>query len=798
MNRAWSIPWPSLLAALAIAAPAAGQSDEFPVYVGRSVCRDCHGRQRSAGPCTLHDIPEHDKAFKALTSPPAEHIAALNGMIEPPPTSRLCLDCHAAAADEGPRWTAPTFQASEGVQCESCHGAGSFHAAIYRGQPQPCLPWGDRLIEPGDRARCIPCHVKKPSHQEVLEYGYEIAPADRHYKTPVNLAVSPDGQRLYVVCEDADSLIVVDTGTRAVLQEITVGRRPHDVAVSPCGSTLYVTNRMSGTLSVIDTATHRVTHELGVGHEPHGVLTDENGRRIFVLNAGDNTIAVLAADTLEIVNRLVAGDGPWSLALRDEGRTLINTSVRPQPARFRDPPVSEITITEATGRRVTRRLDVPDGNMLQGIAAVPGRNVTLFTLMRTKNLVPLTRLLQGWAITNGLGVVGDDGRVDQVLLDEPDHYFPDPMDVAVSPDGRMALVTSGGADEVAVVDITKLLEVITTASDEHRRDVLPNHLGTAKDIVVKRLAVGTNPRGVAYAPDGRRAYVVNTLDDSVSVVDTDDYHVTGTIGLGGPETITELRRGARVFHSADAAYGRQFSCHGCHPDGHVNGLTFDIEPDGLGMRPVDNRTLRSILDTPPFKWEGINPSLFRQCGPRLAVFFTRLDPYSPQELQALVRYMCTIEQPPNRFRRPDGLTDAQRRGKAVFERKVSNLGRPLKPQERCVHCHVGAHRTSREMADVGSTMWFDADVDVDLSNLFNADEFGELGTYYFIDVGMPASEFDVAHLRNINDSPPYLHNGGAATLEEIWTRFNMVNRHGMTSDLTRQQYNDLIAYLKAL
>ena len=63
---------------------------------------------------------------------------------------------------------------------------------------------------------------------------------------------------------------------------------------------------------------------------------------------------------------------------------------------------------------------------------------------------------------------------------------------------------------------------------------------------------------------------------------------------------------------------------------------------------------------------------------------------------------------------------------------------------------------------------------------------------------MPAKILDVPHLRYIVDSPPYLHNGAAATLEEIWTRFNMVDRHGAAADLTRQQLNDLIAYLKSL
>ena len=37
----------------------------------------------------------------------------------------------------------------------------------------------------------------------------------------------------------------------------------------------------------------------------------------------------------------------------------------------------------------------------------------------------------------------------------------------------------------------------------------------------------------------------------------------------------------------------------------------DIEPDGIGLSPVDNRSLRGVLDTAPFKWEGTNPTLKR-------------------------------------------------------------------------------------------------------------------------------------------------------------------------------------------
>jgi YVTN family beta-propeller protein len=288
--------------------------------------------------------------------------------------------------------------------------------------------------------------------------------------------------------------------------------------------------------------------------------------------------------------------------------------------------------------------------------------------------------------------------------------------------------------------------------------------------VVKHIDVRNSPRDVLILPDGKTAFVANSLDDSLSVLDLQTMEATARIDLGGPKEITKIRYGERLFHNASITFHRQFSCHTCHPDGHVDGLTYDIEPDGIGISPVDNRTLRGILDTAPFKWEGTNPSLARQCGPRLAVYFTRIQPFNPEELAAVDLYISTILRPPNRFH-PLGTdyTPAQRRGKVVFERKWTNDGRPIPEDQQCVFCHNPPYYTDRGVHDVGSSQPLDRE-----------------------------THFDVPHLNNIYDSAPYLHNGIAPTLEEIWTVYNPDDTHGFTNDMTKDQLNDLIEYLKTL
>lgn len=777
------------------------QESPFAYYVGQDGCRECHSEPTRT--CGQPAVSRHGSAFDALSTRRAVSIAALNGVHSEPSKHRLCLECHTAGADEGPRWQLSTFRLSDGVQCESCHGPGSLHAISRRPQD----------IRRSDVAACATCHDERPSHREVLDRGFRLAAQDTEYKTPVNLAISPDGKRLFVVCEHSDSVVVVDTERRAVVAELAVGRRPHAAVVSPDGAGLFVTNRMEGTLAVIDVDSLRVVRQIPIGGDVHGVAVTPSGDHVLVADTARNSIVVVETKTHKVVRRLNAGVAPWDIAIMPASaetplsvsatsqyttvRALV-TNARPLPSRFREPHHSEITVVDLQQLIVAERPVVADANTLHGVSFVPGESVAILTMMRTKNLVPGTRLAQGWMMTNGLAVAWPHGRVDQVLLDQPDRYFPDPMDVAVSPDGRFACVASGGADEVAVLDVPALLAMIREFSDTDRVELLPNHLGVSDRFTKGRIPVGHNPRGLVFAPDGRLVYVANALDDTVSVIDPHTQTIISTISLGGPREVSQLRFGERLFHNAEITYGRQFSCRSCHPDGHLNGLTFDIEADGIGRSPVDNRSLRGIFDTAPFKWEGTNPSLHRQCGPRFAVFFTRMAPYDKNQLEALVRYMCTIEASSNPYRMPEGLSPSQRRGKAVFERTTMNDGTPLGLNQQCASCHRGAHRTNRRRANVGSTMWFDAAAEVAPGELFNANDYGELGTYFFIDAGLPTLGFDVAHLRGLHDGAPYLHNGGANTLEEIWTRFNMTNRHGETGDLTREQLNDLVAYLKSL
>ena len=770
----------------------AATRDDPRVYVGTEACRSCHPSQHRSW-----SRSPHAAAFRDLAHPASDGIMRLSGTSVEPLANPICLGCHATATDTEGWERDPTFEVADGIQCEHCHGRGSEH--LERAAGGSVRESGPALRTPTTEDSQV-CHLPKGSHEAVLgvssfdlqedwaragharpwrEEAEESAAGGRGlaapvrtgvvYKTPFNLVVTADGRRLFVACEGSDSVVVVDLRQATVEAEVAVGHLPHGVCLSPDQRTAYVSNRGSDTVTVLDADSLEVVGTLEVGDEPHGLVTSRDGATLFVANAGSGDISVLDLASGREVKRLAAARGAWDVALSADGDTVFVTNNLSHFVPFRASSRSEVTVVATEEAVVRDRAMLPDANLVQGVDVAPDGRFALVTLIRTKNLVPMTRVMQGWVMTNGLGVIRPDGRVDQLLLDEPDASFADPTDLVISPDGRRAWVSGGGIDAVAVVDLERMQEVLGRASTDRQREDLANHMGVATELVLGRIPVGRNPRGIAVSPDGARVYVADALDDTISVIDSGELRRVQVISLGGPEEETLARRGERLFHSAGLTFGRQFSCHSCHPDGGVDGLTYDIEPDGIGLNPVDNRTLRGILDTAPFKWTGKNPTLARQCGPRLAVFFTRIQPFTPDQVRALERYICTIPRNPNRYRWGERLTPAQRRGKVLFERSTLNSGQPMPAGQRCVDCHPPPYFTNRQRVDVGTR--------------------SPLDTH---------GVFDVPHLNNIYETAPYLHDGRADTLEEIWTRLNPEDRHGVTNDMTKDQLNDLVEYLKTL
>jgi YVTN family beta-propeller protein len=267
----------------------------------------------------------------------------------------------------------------------------------------------------------------------------------------------------------------------------------------------------------------------------------------------------------------------------------------------------------------------------------------------------------------------------------------------------------------------------------------------------RRLPVGRRPSALAVSPDGGSVYVANTHEDSVSVLDPRASAVTATVALGREPELGPAERGELLFYDARLSHDGWLSCHSCHTDGHSNGRLADTLGDGSHGTPKRVPTLLGVKDTGPWGWSGREPTLEAQVRKSVETTLQGRKLSAAQEGD-LVAYLRTLAPPPPRGR----LTAAEpgaavRRGREVFDR------------QGCGSCHAAPTYTSALAYDVGMS-----------------DEANR-------------RTFNAPSLRGVSQTAPFLHDGRADTLSDLFTR----HRHQLRGELGAEELGDLLAFLES-
>ena len=320
----------------------------------------------------------------------------------------------------------------------------------------------------------------------------------------------------------------------------------------------------------------------------------------------------------------------------------------------------------------------------------------------------------------------------------------------------------GGTHEVMIFRTD--LKRLPWRTDGSRDLIAPELL--KKDGRLRRVELGGRPTELAFAPDGKTLYVANYLADAIQVVDAESAQLVKTIPLGGPKTLSLARRGEILFHDGERSHNQWYSCNTCHSDGHTSGLEFDTLNDGrqdLSNAHMRSRkkvpTLRRVTKTKPWTWHGWQTSLDDSMVESFTKSMQGTKPKA-EDVKALVAYLDTLDYPKNPFRTPDGgLTPAAQRGQDVFR----------SAKAACNTCHGGPELTDGKIHEVGLEERDDA-----------------------------YRGYNPPSLRGVYDKDPYLHDGRAKTLRDALSGPHSAENVTGLGELSEQELDDLIAYLKSL
>jgi YVTN family beta-propeller protein len=155
---------------------------------------------------------------------------------------------------------------------------------------------------------------------QVIETGRE----------PEAIAVSPDGNEVWVGHNGDDKIVVLDAHTLAKKAEFPCAKKPIRIAFVPNGELALVSCADSGELALIDARSRSERKRIALfaqpvppGHQPGdplppslpiGVLCDHDGRNAYVACNAANGIAVIDLSKLELSGYIATGKQPDGMA----------------------------------------------------------------------------------------------------------------------------------------------------------------------------------------------------------------------------------------------------------------------------------------------------------------------------------------------------------------------------------------------------------------------------------------------------------------------------------------------------
>jgi len=364
---------------------------------------------------------------------------------------------------------------------------------------------------------------------------------------PQIVAFSPDGSKAYITCASQNTVDVIDAVNTDNLpphssqfppgQAISIplqlpGQSLEDVVVSADGTKVLVTvlgQSAGGYLAVIDTSNNNSVSMITVGSGPFWVTYNSDASRVYVTNHNDNNVSVLNPNNsfAPVGPPLPVGNGPFGVATR---------------------PAS----ASGTG-----------GSFVPAFGYVSNSAAGTVAMFDVKSNTVLANIAVG----------------------------PNPLGVAITPDGASLYVDLQGSNQVAVID-------------------------TNQRLVLTYIPVGMQPTGIALAPNGARAYVTNRADNTVSVIDTATNTVVTTLPAGQTPVFLSVSPDGSLLYVANHAVmnAGSLSIYDLAGDGLAGtifglGQPYDIRfsPDsstvyvanGLGVLSVINAATEALINSVP-------------------------------------------------------------------------------------------------------------------------------------------------------------------------------------------------------
>ncbi len=332
---------------------------------------------------------------------------------------------------------------------------------------------------------------------------------------PADLTIPRGASAAWVLLPSSAGNVAFLNGTR-VGRSTQVGNSP-GLLIAPDSRSAWVANSLSDTVQRVDMAGGTSGTPIRVSRLPNDLALTRDGRTLLVLSFGDGTHAgfLTAIDTSSsrASAPLDVGVAPSSLTLAPGGTTayVVNRQA------------NSITAVDLTGWRVSARIAVPC-SPTQLVATRDGAGLYI-DCSASSEVLPMTA--PGHAIGAPIAVGSSSelvmGNQGKTIFVKADHVLQE-IDVATDK------VVLSRAETANIVSITPTSDDATLVAVENTGGVVLL-LKTATLATTTSVSVGSRPDSVELSSDGARAYVLDTSQQKLYVVDVLAAKLAATIDV---------------------------------------------------------------------------------------------------------------------------------------------------------------------------------------------------------------------------------------------------------------------------
>ncbi len=557
------------------------------------------------------------------------------------------------------------------------------------------------------------------------------------YRSPTDLAVSPDEKRIYISEQTAKRIVVFDVASGKVLPDKI--RLPNEVTgcvVSRDGGTLYATIGSewwpAGYVCVVDVGSGRVKKRIGVGWYPRCPVLSPDGKTLYVCNMFSHDISVIDISSEKVKDVIKVVREPYAMDITPDGKTLVVGNSLPDDRSTDSLFVScKISIIDLENgyKQDTIRL-TRGSHSVFGLTIEPkGRYAFATHLIGKFNLIGTT-VEKGWLHTNNLAMIDIEKRkfVNDVCLDLTMAGMSNPWGVKCTPDGEYMVVAHSGANELSIIRLPELIDTVLSRT--------ANEIDMQKDFTSmlnsrKRVQVTTKgPRALAILKkEDEESYSVFTAgyfdDEEASMeefaVDLSTSRPTSQYKIGEPVKWNGERNGESNFYDGSLCFQKWQSCHSCHPLTRPDALNW-ILGGGANVAPKNAKSMLYSWWTPPTTWTGRRGHAQQSiiAGIELELFrVPTRDLAAPMDT-----FFMNLKPMMSPYLKKGRLSELAKRGRAIYydQKKVD-----------CYKCHPAPLFTDLLFWNAGVPDPFDATVlykTPHLAETWRTGPYGHLGSFW--------------------------------------------------------------------